>query len=381
MEYWDSIYRKIIEYSNNVEHNTIDRLYNYIKNKGTNKGPLKYEVCLTNNCNQKCIHCSNGIKDKHSSIRMELISSLLEQEPILIILTGGEPFLHPDVFSIIYMIKKRGVFLKICTNGVYLTESVCKKLEVLLDENDIIQISFDAADSDTYTSIRGSEDFNTVMANILNARKILSKVTIDLHCVPNVFNFKQIESVFDLAKALGANTFSASPLAYLGCAKKEYQANVLSLLQLELELYKNSNAQTSYTGRLFEICSLYGLVNNISSSCEINKKVYHCDAGVSSLYIDCNGAVYPCVYLKAPDFCLGYANEGIDMIIERAKMQYIEGYSIVGTNCENCYLWGHCNGGCIGVAYGTFRVAKPGMDPRCGQFNKDKNICLEKGGI
>lgn len=371
MEYVDYIYKKILDYEYCIQKSNLEKICQYFKNrKDKLKGPLKYEICLTNKCNQNCIHCSNGDQVNLSQIKTENIKHIISCEPICVVLTGGEPLLHPDICSIISMIKAHGIFLKICTNGVLLTEQICKLLEHMLDKDDIIQISFDAADEDTYRCIRGTNDFNLVCNNIHNARKILKNVTFEFHCVPNIYNVNQLTLIFKLAEKMKIDLFSTSPLAYLGRAQKEYQANIRSLLYIELVLHQMSNTQTRYVGRLFETCSLYGIIKTVPTSFQKESTIYRCDAGIFSIYIDCTEEIYPCVYLKNSLFCLGNCLENIQESIERAKNLFEFGHSINGSKCDNCYLWPYCNGGCIAMAYNMHGKLSPGLDPRCGRFYK-----------
>lgn len=381
MENWDSVWREIQEHERKNEISASDKLYQYLNNRVNYiKGPLKYEVCLTSQCNQHCLHCSNGLINKTSIFNCESMKPILDQEPVMIVLTGGEPLLHPQINSLISMIKKQGAFLKLCTNGIGLTEVVCNDLADRFEKYDIIQISFDAADKETYARIRGSAYFDKLLENIQTVRRKLPEVTIELHCVPNRYNLRQMLQIYTLVKALGANIFSTAPLAYLGRAKREYQADILSLLQLERDLYRYSDNHTRYIGRLFEICSLYGVLQPPYSQVLAKDNVYRCDAGLSTIYIDCDEEVYPCVYLKEPTFRLGYLKEGLPILIARARARYIHGIAIKDSACGTCDLWGLCHGGCIGVSYAYAGKAKPGLDPRCGQFNKDRKLCLEKEG-
>ena len=295
---------------------------------------------------------------------------ILDQEPLIAALTGGDPLLHPELGLLISMIKKQGAFLKLCTNGVALTKHVCEYVIFQLGMYDIIQISLDAADKKTYKSIRGADHFETLIHNIYRVRNCLPKVTIELHCVPNKFNIHQIPQIYSLAKELGADAFSTSPLAYLGRAKKEYQADISSLFLLERELYRSSDVRTPYMGCLFEVCSLYGMLHNLSSSL-FETDVYRCDAGLSTLYVNCDAKVYPCVYLQYPAFRLGNLQEGLSTVIARAHEYYIDGISIKNSPCSTCNLWPICKGGCMGMLYAFQGKARPGLDPRCSQLNTD----------
>ena len=93
---------------------------------------------------------------------------------------------------------------------------------------------------------------------------------------------------------------------------------------------------------------------------------------IFSIYIDCTENIYPCVYLKTSDYCLGTLHDSTQAIVDTSKILFGTRIPIAGSNCDGCYLWPYCNGGCIGIAYSYYGIAKPGFDPRCGRFNKDR---------
>lgn len=50
---WDSVWNEIETYKKKRQIPISDRLFQYLNSRVTDiKGPLKYEVCLTNQCNQ-----------------------------------------------------------------------------------------------------------------------------------------------------------------------------------------------------------------------------------------------------------------------------------------------------------------------------------------
>ncbi len=103
MESLDSVWEEIQYYGKNKYIGISEKAYRYLYDRVDQiKGPIKYEVCLTNQCNQNCIHCSNGLAYKHSNLTLESIKAILDYEPLLIVLTGGEPLLHPQFCSFVW---------------------------------------------------------------------------------------------------------------------------------------------------------------------------------------------------------------------------------------------------------------------------------------
>jgi radical SAM protein with 4Fe4S-binding SPASM domain len=344
-----------------------EKIIHHIKiNKNPIKAPYKYEISLTNKCNQKCIHCSND-KKADSTLDTDSLKKILNYEPVYVVLTGGEPLLNDNIFSVIRIMKENNIFIKICTNGVLLNEQCLKELnDSGFGIGDIIQISLDASNKTDYMKIRGTDDYDKVLLNISSAKE-KTEALIEVHAVPNKINIRDIKKMYEIANELRVDIFSTAPLAHLGCAHPCQDANVLEIIGLEKILQNESKKYTTkYIGSLFECCQLYGLIDEANVQRSKSKK-YKCSAGIENIYIDCDGTCYPCVYLKNNEFELGNINGNFDNVIQKAKRNFNSGISIRDTPCDDCYLWGLCNGGCIGVAFNVNGRLKPGYDDRCAK--------------
>ena len=67
----------------------------------------------------------------------------------------------------------------------------------------------------------------------------------------------------------------------------------------EKEVRQYIAAELERIGCPYEMASLYG---KISSEHNYHEKEYSCMAGYSTIYIDWNGDVFPCVYMKNKAF-------------------------------------------------------------------------------
>lgn len=85
---------------------------------------------LTDCCNMRCAHCGSRCESGGRNLQYQDIVSVLEQvreENPFIMLTGGEPMLHPEFFRIIKTLKDMGFQWGMTTNGSLMTESAAKK--------------------------------------------------------------------------------------------------------------------------------------------------------------------------------------------------------------------------------------------------------------
>lgn len=77
-------------------------------------------IQITRNCNQKCRFCSNppsGFKDLSFEKIKRIIDRYINKKYQGVILTGGEPTLHKDLFKIIEYCRQKNFSCKLITNG------------------------------------------------------------------------------------------------------------------------------------------------------------------------------------------------------------------------------------------------------------------------
>ncbi len=89
---------------------------------------------VTNSCINNCIHCSSRAVQDGDFLDMETMEREIRVlNPEKVILSGGEPLLHPEIENIIYMIKAKKINLAINTCGVFMKNHIPKNL-ALVDE-------------------------------------------------------------------------------------------------------------------------------------------------------------------------------------------------------------------------------------------------------
>lgn len=119
---------------------------------------------ITKQCNLDCLHCY--LKSENKKYEGELtteqikntIDSLAETKIPILLLSGGEPLAHKDIFEIIKYAKSRNIRVGLSTNGTLITESVAKKLK---ESNiDYVGISIDGAQKlhDKFRNLSGAYD-------------------------------------------------------------------------------------------------------------------------------------------------------------------------------------------------------------------------------
>lgn len=165
-------------------------------------------VELTDDCNIKCATCIAGScpgGQKYVSLEdmTKIIDTLyLEKETIdLLMLSGGEPTIHPQIFDIIDLCKKRGVrHLMLISNGVRIAKDESFVNELAKRKQNLeIYLQFDSLRPESLLDIRGL-DLSEVRRN---AVKMLEKYKINstLVCiVKKGTNDSELKEIIDFAR-------------------------------------------------------------------------------------------------------------------------------------------------------------------------------------
>lgn len=81
--------------------------------------PLTMLLLVNRGCNLRCSFCD--LWDNHQNMPLSQAIELLDEAERIgtrvLVLTGGEPLLHPDLFAIVAAAKSRGMSVNITTNG------------------------------------------------------------------------------------------------------------------------------------------------------------------------------------------------------------------------------------------------------------------------
>lgn len=143
--------------------------------------PFEYVVEVTTRCNLSCPMCARSIKGHlgdrdNRDMDMQTFQRFLERVRDIasfIWFTGfGEPMMHKRFMEMVMECHRAGIATGASTNGTILND---KSQERILDSGlDVLIVSFDGADKETYERIRIGANFDKVRDNVrrLAARKV-----------------------------------------------------------------------------------------------------------------------------------------------------------------------------------------------------------------
>lgn len=163
---------------------------------------------LTSACNLKCVHCRACAPSERPAGELSLEEcraflddvATMEGRPI-IILTGGEPLIHPDFFPILEHAHSLGMHTVLATNGTLMDAAAAERIRALGVARASVSIDgHTAAEHDDFRMVPGS--FESTMRGIRTMQA--ADIGIQVNTTITRRNFADIEKIFDLAVSLGA---------------------------------------------------------------------------------------------------------------------------------------------------------------------------------
>ena len=166
-------------------------------------------------CNLACTHCfvsSSPTNRTHDFLSLEAILPYLEEASTLgvkeLYFTGGEPFLNPELESILARAINVGP-VTVLTNGLLLDPSRCRRLSRLSEQADYsldFRISLDGYAAETNDPIRGEGTFEKILQGVSNlvAAGLNPVITVTEVYEENGSVYGK-ERFFDLLRSLGVD--------------------------------------------------------------------------------------------------------------------------------------------------------------------------------
>lgn len=273
-------------------------------------------LIVTGRCNSRCITCSYWRNRPKKEILTKeriysLISTLNKYHLETIIFTGGEPLLRSDLIEIAQKLKKgfSHLTLRLLTNGILLE----KYADVISKIFDVVAVSFDSANRETYKKIRGVDALQKITNGINRLRMLNRETEIRLRTVIQKENFREIPQIISLGRELGANKISFIPADMFsdisfGRSKEMQNQNKVILSLEELVEYKDllksileTQKQNLKSGFLVEEgYDLIRIYDYYASFHGLKKPVYpKCNSGWTAIIVDFQGDVWPCFFYKS----------------------------------------------------------------------------------
>lgn len=182
---------------------------------------------LLRRCNLSCRHCYANSFDKDFPGELSLeqcltnISAMKRAKAPAVILSGGEPLLHPHVFEIAKEVKAQGFYLALSSNGILLTDEIAQRLKEI--DFNYVGVSLDGIGA-VHDHIRGKVGaFEESLEGVRNG--VRHGLKMGLRTTLTNTNFHQIDDMLNVCIDNGVSKFYLSHLNYGGRGNKKEDAH------------------------------------------------------------------------------------------------------------------------------------------------------------
>ena len=186
----------------------------------------------TAGCNLRCIHCRRiEVADQltpHDLTTQEafrLVDQLAEVGSPVLVLSGGEPLMRPDILEIARYATDAGLPVALATNGTLIDDDLAQRIHASGIKR--VSISFDGADAATHDAFRSlTGSFDAAVRGLRALRNVGLPVQINTTVAKH--NQAQLEGVLALAKDLDAVALHLFLLVPVGCGVEIAEDQMIS---------------------------------------------------------------------------------------------------------------------------------------------------------
>ena len=325
---------------------------------------------LTNTCNLACKHCGSSCKATNKTFLpyedvvgvIDMVADNYVPGEIMICLTGGEPMMHPDFYSIASYAKSKGFSCGITTNGTMITKEAAKRI---IDSGiESVMFSLDGLEKN-HNWLRGSKTaFQDTVNGIKNLKDLNAQdCVIAATTVVHKKNISELNLLYDYIDRLGLDIWRLVNIEPIGRAetsedlmlKKEDYKFLLDFIK-EKRFAKDKNMDVTFG------CSHY---TSLEYERMTRDTYFMCGSGIYVASILCNGDIYSCLDIERREELVQgsiYTDNFIDVWENRFEI-FRQDRSAMCKECSEC----------------SDRVFCQGDSTHTWDFNKNlPKICLKK---
>jgi len=177
---------------------------------------------VTKACNLRCIHCYASADNRPAENELttkegfRLLEDLAQFGCPVVLFSGGEPLVRPDIFDLIAYAVRLGLRAVLSTNGTLIDHALAKELKNL--GLSYVGISLDGI-GEVHDRFRGSKGcFEKVVQAIENCQR--EGLKVGLRFTINKFNAEEIPKVFDFVEEMKIPRICFYHLVYAGRGTK-----------------------------------------------------------------------------------------------------------------------------------------------------------------
>lgn len=283
---------------------------------------------LTERCNSRCISCDywrHGRVDLEPELVARLIPELTSLGTKTVLISGGEPLVHPRWSEIATILHDAGFELWLLTSGLSLAKHALHVTRLFQR----VTVSLDGVDRATYAAIRGLDAFDNVCAGIRAVADAGTRASVRVTVQRQ--NFHALSAFVELTQRSGAQQVS-----FLAADVRNSQAfgrvpdfasdialrpDDLPSFALALDALEREHQQEFRSGFIAETpLKMRRLWQYYAALCGLGPfPATRCNAPEFSAVIEAGGRIDPCFFIRGPSDAT--AHTGLQALNQDAMVQ------------------------------------------------------------
>ena len=284
---------------------------NMLQFSGTNRPLVVWNT--TNRCNLRCKHCYISAEDRGYGNELttaeaeEFITDLAEMRAPVLLFSGGEPLIRPDIFHLSRYATDKGLRVVLSTNGTLITPEIAKSIKE--SGMQYVGVSLDGLQEthDEFRRLTGA--LEKALQGIRNSMEVGLKTGVRFTI--NKFNREDLPGVLDLLEQEGIPRFCMYHLVYSGRGKEmmdmdtsreEKLETIKFLVDKTIELYeKGVETELLTVDNHADGVYIYNYLiskdpDRAEEVMQLLKMHGGCSAGTKFSNVDPQGNVHPCQF-------------------------------------------------------------------------------------
>ena len=317
-------------------------------------------LVVTKKCNLNCRWCFEEPINRKMTPSKQKIFALMEKlkSSEMLVITGGEPMTRSDIREILEKASRDFEKVHLTTNGTLLSED---DVEFLANLRINATVSLDGLEK-MQDNIRGKGSFKKVTQTVKQMAD--AGIRVNLQMTVSKLNCTDARGVIALGEKLGVERVSLLPMKQIGrggffgnkCLGKKMRKMMIEKIESERNKW---NTEVVFKSSLANIYNKN--LAEFASTLDDNTICAGCKAGIAGIFVEWNGDVYPCPFLRIKIGNL-YKQDLKEIWEESELLNKLREKENI-KECSDCKYWNICRG-CRADAFaatGDFL----GKDPFC----------------
>lgn len=302
---------------------------------------------ILSDCNLRCKHCYNASGMNNNILSKSTIENVFNEMKTTnctnFVLSGGEPFLHPEIWDILDLLCTEDFSITLVTNGTLINEFIVDKISKY-NINLLVSLNGSSAENDDLIRGKGSFDKTIKGLYLLKAQNQLHKVTINF--VLTKINSNDISEMVNLLEKIGVKKISFILMTKSGRGKDNF--DILSLTDEEKKLILDKLLNIKNTNPQLEI-----KIPEVTQGCPLTS-INSPEINVN-IRITPEGNVFACQLFESKnELSIGNIyRHSVSDILKGNKLHELRNFMIsmfkYNTHCNGCIWKLECQKGCPAV--------------------------------